>query len=101
MYSPRHAHDISWSGARSFSKPGASDAARLERRPFCRSCRRQPHPVKRASASSSSLTLRFGGALLALSRFDACDGAAHLADPRRIGELRGCFLEPQVELLAL
>src|SRR5262249_16774358 len=60
-----------------------------------------PHPAKRASASSSSLTLRFGRSLLALSRFDACDGAAHLADPRGIVELRGRLLKPQIELLAL
>src|SRR5215470_17554133 len=101
MYSPHHAHDISWSGARSFSKPGALDGARLERRRFCRSCPRQSHPAKRASASSLSLTLRFGHALLTLGRFDACDGAAYLAHPRRIVELRGHLLEPQVKLLTL
>src|SRR5208337_329353 len=100
MYSSHHAHDISWSGARSFSKPGASDGARLERQRFCRFCPRQPHPAKRASASSSSLTLRFGYALLALDRLDACDGAAHFADTRCVVELRGRLLEPQVELLA-
>src|SRR5215211_1013469 len=40
------------------------------------------------------------GALM-LHRLDAGDGAAHLANPRRLLELVGRGLEAQVELLAL
>src|SRR5215218_1326773 len=50
----------------------------------------------------SSALRRFGGAgALVLKRLDLRDGAAHLADPRRLLELVGRRLEAQVELLAL
>src|SRR5688500_13281845 len=51
-----------------------------------------------------STPLRFGAGAsgaLALKRLDLGDGAAHLANPRRLLELVGGGLEAQVELLAL
>src|SRR5689334_8464876 len=50
---------------------------------------------------SSTLRRSVGAGALALKRLDAGDGAAHLADPRRLLELVGRRLEAQVELLAL
>src|SRR6476661_5844503 len=50
---------------------------------------------------SSTLRRSVGAGALVLDRLDARDGAAHLADTRRLLELVGRRLEAQVELLAL
>src|SRR5688572_16115681 len=49
----------------------------------------------------SSGLRRLGAGAFVLKRPDAGDGAAHLADPRRLLDLVGRRLEAQVELLAL
>src|SRR3954469_20729059 len=54
----------------------------------------------RHSSNSLCLGLSAAGAL-GLQRLDLGDGAAHLANPRRLLELVGGGLEAQVELLAL
>src|SRR5207253_6197061 len=50
---------------------------------------------------SSTLRRSVGAGALVLNRFDARDGAAHLANTARLLELVGRRLEAQVELLAL
>src|SRR6476661_517770 len=50
---------------------------------------------------SSTLRRSVGAGALALKCLDARDGAAHLANARRLLELVGRRLEAQVELLAL